>query len=478
MGEPPGDAPRLPPGATPVASNPLATLPIRSRIAIGAGRAVAGASRLAKLGTGSVIGGRVSLAIDPTLLGRLTRSRQVVLISGTNGKTTTTHLLAAALNKVGPVVSNSLGANMPAGLVAALGPSNPTATAALEVDERWVPHVLDSVGPSTLVLLNLSRDQLDRSHEVRKIADRWRGALAHEDARQVIASADDPLVVWAASRARSVEWVGTGLGWTLDAGGCPQCAGRIEFEAGPGASMWRCAACGFARPEPAWWLDGDDLVHATAAGRTEPRAGDSAGEVHPVEPGEQRWPLALALPGRANSANAAMVATTAHSMGVGVERAIGAMREVTSVAGRYGRATIRGREVRMFLAKNPAGWVEAIDMLAPPPRPVIAAINARIADGRDPSWLWDVPYERLGDRFVAATGERRHDLGVRLLYAEIRHGIAESLEDAVNRITEADQADGPIDLIGNYTAFQDYLDQVGRSETANLGDSARLGGSG
>src|SRR5262249_34145998 len=136
-------------------------------------------------------------------------------------------------------------------------------------------------------------------------------------------------------------------------------------------------------------------------------------------------------------------------------------RGVRSVAGRYRTTTIAGKQVRMFLAKNPAGWQEAIDMLAPAPRPVVASINARIADGRDPSWLWDVPYEQLRGRFVVATGERRHDLAVRLLYAGVEHDIAESLPDAVARATE--QGDG-VDLIANYTAFQDYLDAVGRED--------------
>src|SRR4051794_31827479 len=145
---------------------PMSSLPLRSRAAVGAGRTVAGASKLAHLSTGSVIGGRVSLALDKRLLGRLTTGHEIAVVSATNGKTTTTHLLAAALSPLGPVVSNSLGANMPPGLVAALGRADPTAMAALEVDERWLPHVLAEVGPATVLLLNLSRDQLDRSHEV------------------------------------------------------------------------------------------------------------------------------------------------------------------------------------------------------------------------------------------------------------------------------------------------------------------------
>src|SRR5690242_7035153 len=104
---------------------PSAPLPLLSRVAVGAGRTVAGASKLARLGTGSVIGGRLSLAIDHQLLGRLTAGREIALVSATNGKTTTTRLLAAALATAGPVVSNAHGANMAPGLVAALGGAGP-----------------------------------------------------------------------------------------------------------------------------------------------------------------------------------------------------------------------------------------------------------------------------------------------------------------------------------------------------------------
>jgi lipid II isoglutaminyl synthase (glutamine-hydrolysing) len=160
-----------------------------------------------------------------------------------------------------------------------------------------------------------------------------------------------------------------------------------------------------------------------------------------------------------NAANAAMALAAATAMGADLERAARALSTVTDVAGRYRTATVAGAQLRMLLAKNPAGWQEAIAMLAPAPQPVVASINARIADGRDPSWLWDVPFERLQGRFVVALGERRHDLAVRLRYAEVDHAIAETLTDAVGQAAEH-SATGAVDLIANYTAFQDYLVEV------------------
>jgi UDP-N-acetylmuramyl tripeptide synthase len=427
-------------------------LPLRSRAALLLGRGVAEASKAAHVGTGSVIGGRVSLSLDRDLLASLTRGRDVALVSATNGKTTTTHLLATALSRHGAVVSNTLGANMPPGIVAALSDADPAARAVLEVDERWLASVLRDVGPATVVLLNLSRDQLDRSHEVRKIADSWRATLRDQPTRHVIANADDPLVVWAAGEAGNVVWVGTATHWTNDATGCPSCGGRIEFTpaaSADDADSWRCTSCPFAKPEPDWWLATDG-----ERPRARRRDGDD------IE-------LDLALPGRVNAANATMAVAAAAAMGADPVRAAAALTTVESVAGRYRTTSMGGARVRLLLAKNPAGWQEAIDMLGPAPRPVVAAINARIADGRDPSWLWDVPFERLAGRFVVALGERRHDLAVRLRYAEVEHAIASTLAGAVavaHERARADTGEDAVDLIANYTAFQDYLDETGSRE--------------
>jgi UDP-N-acetylmuramyl tripeptide synthase len=414
-----------------MSDHPRPGLRARSRIAVASGRAVAAASRLTKLGSGSVIGGRVSLFVDRHLLRELSAGRDVALVSATNGKTTTTRLLVAALSADRPVVSNTLGANMPPGHVAALGRSEPDATAVLEVDERWLGAVMAECDPSTVVLMNLSRDQLDRSHEVRDLAARWRAALVATPPTRVIANADDPLVAWAATGAPRTVWVAAGSSWRGDAVGCPSCGARLSFD----DADWRCGSCSLARPHPDIALDGDDVVFSDGT----------------------RVPLELALPGRVNRMNAAIALAAASAMGADAGRAAVALADVHDVAGRYLTATVDGCEVRLLLAKNPAGWHEALDMLAPAPRPVIVSINARVADGHDPSWLWDVPFGRLAGRdVVVATGERRLDLAVRLRYAGVDHVVATTLHEAV----AACQAPH-VDVAANYTAFQEYLEVVG-----------------
>lgn len=355
-------------------------------------------------------------------------------MTGTNGKTTTTRLLTVGLGAAGDaVVSNETGSNMPPGHVAALAGTD-AHTAVLEVDEVYLPRVLTATSAAAVVLLNLSRDQLDRTNEVRMVAGRWRAALAAAPRTHVVANADDPLVVWGAGAARDVHWVAAGLRWQSDAVGCPSCEERIEF----GEGSWACASCGFARPTPEATLEitpGGDATGVWADGT-----------VRPID---------LQLPGRFNVANALMAAVACGACGVGPGEALTAMAAVHEVAGRFTIRSFGEMRARLMLAKNPAGWDELLDLVAGGDAPLVVSINARVADGADPSWLWDVPYERLSGRTVVATGDRVRDLSVRLHYAGVAHTTEDDPVRAVARA--ADGTADVVDVIGNYTAFHDLL---------------------
>src|SRR5690349_3028546 len=145
-------------------------LPLRAKLATSLSRSAAALSRATGRGDGSVIGGRVGMLVDPNLLANLAAGRRIALISGTNGKTTTTRLTAAGLGVLGDVATNSLGANMPSGHTSALVKAGATPYAVLEVDEHYLPEVLTKTGPEVVALLNLSRDQLDRAQEVASVA--------------------------------------------------------------------------------------------------------------------------------------------------------------------------------------------------------------------------------------------------------------------------------------------------------------------
>ena len=396
--------------------------------------AINGASRLTRRGSGTVAGGRGALRIAPDLLKHLTDGRNVALVSGTNGKTTTTALLVAALKRSGFfVATNDTGANMPPGHVAAVSRGERFGPIVLETDEAYLPMVLVETSPKVVALLNLSRDQLDRNSEVRMLAERWREALATFPGT-VVANADDPLVAFAAEPALNTIWVGAGSTWTLDAVGCPRCDGQLEH----GQGDWHCSACSFRRP----------LVAVALVGE---------GNEFSVDLNGRTYSGGLALPGAFNRANAAMALTAAEVLGCDPKVAIEGLGAISSVAGRYGDSTLFGRQVQLLLAKNPAGWSALLDLVKAEPCSLTLALNARVADGFDPSWIWDVDFEQLSGRPVVVTGDRRFDLAVRLHYAGLKVSVVESLEAAV-----ASQPEGVSTFIGNYTAFREANEQVSR----------------
>src|SRR5215472_14240959 len=412
----------------------MTKLPLRARLATSLGSAAGRVSRLAGRGDCSVIGGVLGLRVEPELLRLLAAGRQVVLVTGTNGKTTTTRLVTAALGALGQeVATNAFGANMEAGLASALGRARDAPYAVLETDERYLPAVIEATKPRVVVLLNLSRDQMDRAAEIWLTARRWRRALEATEDCLVVANADDPLIAWAAAAAPRVTWVAAGQRWHEDSWCCPECGSHLQRD----ELGWRCGECGFARPATRWVLSGDSVI-------------DESGRVRE---------LRLALPGQANRSNAVVALAVAAHFGASVDQALPRLREVRSVAGRYTQVERHGRLVRLLLAKNPAGWLEAFDVLAPSPVPVLLAVNAQTPDGKDTSWLWDVDYRVLRGRPVYIAGERRLDLAVRLEADQVPFELVDGIDDAVGRVSGAE-----LDVIANYTAFQQIRALVGRTE--------------
>jgi UDP-N-acetylmuramyl tripeptide synthase len=376
-------------------------------------------------------------AIAPNLLAELAADQHVAIVSATNGKTTTTRLLSAAVAADGrPLVTNSTGANLTSGIAPTLARAHGPGTAVLEVDERVVERVVDPLAVELLVYGNLSRDQLDRYGEVHAVGDAWRRVSDQHPDLAVVANASDPHVVWAAAPAK-VTWVALGLGWRHDAATCPTCGELLTWS----ADRFDCRHCGFAQPDAPHVLDGTAVVLDGT-----------------------RVEMPLQLPGAWNRANAALalVAATTH-FGVDPVAAATAMGQVATVAGRFMRVPIGGgRDATVILAKNPAGWSEALRHVADREGAAVTlAVNARVADGKDPSWLWDVPYEWLQGHPVAAAGERHLDVAVRLRYADL-----DPLVDA-DPVHAAGSLDGAESfVIASYTQFSALYRRYGRAEHA------------
>ncbi|HEV2243423.1 MAG TPA: MurT ligase domain-containing protein [Streptosporangiaceae bacterium] len=424
----------------------MGKLPLRARLATTVAGAAGRVSRLSGRGDGSVIGGVVGLRMEPDLLRLLAADRQIVLVTGTNGKTTTTRLITAALGAIGQeVASNAFGANMEAGLISALGRAPDAPFGVLEVDERHLPAIMRATRPRVIALLNLSRDQMDRAAEIWLVARRWREALAGAPGCHVVANADDPLIAWAAGTAQRVTWVAAGQRWHEDSWCCPECGSHLRRD----DLGWRCGECSFARPATRWVLD-DEATDVRGGAGVIGTVVDSGGRVRE---------LSLTLPGRANRSNAVIALAVAELFGVDMDQALPLLRQVTSVAGRYTQIERGGRMLRLLLAKNPAGWLEAFDVLAPPPTPVLLAVNAQGPDGKDTSWLWDVDYRVLRGRPVLVAGERRLDLAVRLEADQVAFELVGSVDEAVDLVPP-----GGLDVIANYTAFQQIRTTLGRAQ--------------
>ncbi|MEA2492405.1 MAG: hypothetical protein QOJ29_316 [Thermoleophilaceae bacterium] len=370
------------------------------------------ASRLSRFtgGEGAAISGRVFLALATEQAVRdLVTGPAVVVISGTNGKTTTSALITLSIDDA---VSNSTGANLSSGIISTFLARSTASTVVLEVDELVLATTLELVKPAVVALLNLSRDQLDRSHEVRRIAESWRDALASFGG-VLVANVDDPLITWAAQSASSVRWVAAGQPWHADAFACPSCSSHaLSVD----VDNWRCDGCGFERPQI---------------------------------PPEHDLTFATGLPGRCNISNALIARAVLAELRQPVNPE--AWAAMSSVAGRYARRVVGDVDVRLLLSKNPAGWLETFEILEPDAS-LVLALNARVQDGQDTSWIWDVPFERLAGTKIVCSGERAADIALRLHYAGIEAVVERDLARALQRT-----ATTKVDLVANYTAFQQAL---------------------
>jgi lipid II isoglutaminyl synthase (glutamine-hydrolysing) len=408
----------------------------RGRIALAAGAAARWSSRVTGRGAGAMIGGLVAMTLDRSILRQLAESRRTAIVTGTNGKSTTTRMTAAALGTLGPseprgrrhqtVATNAEGANMDAGLVAALAGARAAQLAALEVDEMHVPHVADAVDPKVIVLLNLSRDQLDRVGEINHIERTLRAGLARHPDTVVVANCDDVLMTSAAYDSPNVVWVAAGGSWANDSVSCPR-SGEIIVRDG---THWYSTGTDFKRPTPSWSYD-DTTIYG---------------------PDGFSVPMRLALPGTVNRGNATQAVAAAVAMGADPAAAVTAASGVDEVAGRYRTVQLGAHTVRMLLAKNPAGWQEALSMVDTEAGSVVISVNGQVPDGEDLSWLWDVNFEHFVKHSqthpVIAAGERGTDLAVRLGYAGVEHTL---VHDAVEAITSCPP--GHVEVVANYTAF-------------------------
>jgi lipid II isoglutaminyl synthase (glutamine-hydrolysing) len=440
------------------------------RVARSLARLVRAASRRSGRTGGTTAPGRMLLRLAPSSLRQMAGELESgsVLLSATNGKTTTAAMIAACLERDGrPVVHNRAGSNMAWGVATALldAGREPGQLGLFEVDEAWLPSVADQVEPRMLLLANLFRDQLDRYGELELLADRWAELVGRLDGRaRFVLNADDPLVADLGRGREGVTYFGVqddsqalpGMQHAADSKHCRNCGAAYAYDAIYLGHLgrYRCPSCGRERPDP--------QVAATRV-----RLDGMTGSQVTLATPQGELELALPLPGLYNVYNAVAAAAAALELGVPPDTVKQALEGFGGAFGRVETIPMDGRRVSILLVKNPAGANEVLRTLTLEDGrlDLWLALNDRIADGRDVSWIWDADFEVLAGRVrhATCTGTRAEEMALRLKYAGIDADLAvdrdleRSLDSAV-----AGAAGERLYALPTYTALLELRDLLAR----------------
>ncbi len=410
-------------------------------------------SILFRAGAGSTWPGHLALSLEPEIISKLASElgQGVILVAGTNGKTTTVSMIKKIMG--GKVISNESGANLRNGVASTLivncnWQGKLLADGAVfEIDEATLPLILKDMTPKVIVLLNLFRDQLDRYGEVDTIAEKWLRLLRElEEKTTVILNADDPHVASLGQNLKAkVLYFGLNdshlflkkMEHAVDSVYCPQCGKRLSF-AGIFYShlgIWDCPECGLKRPEP-------DL---------------------------SSWSNWSNLKGVYNRYNTLAAILTAKVLKIPEEKIKKELLEFQPAFGRQEELNLNGKKLKILLSKNPAGFNESLRVLEELPdkkKTILLALNDRIPDGRDVSWIWDVDFEMLPDNdTVLISGDRAFDMGLRIKYSresqKAKVKIYDSLKEAIGRGLDAVNMGETLYILPTYSAMLDVRKIVG-----------------
>jgi len=399
-------------------------------ILVAFGKLIVYASRLLNLGHGSTWPGHIALNINKNFIKDILHGNlhlKIILIAGTNGKTTTGKLIQTILEKSGKkVFQNESGANLLNGIASSILLRSSILCkiyydfAIFEVDENTLPLALKEFSPYYLILLNLFRDQLDRYGEVNTIASKWKKALEKLPAKtQLILNADDPQITYLGIRKEQFSaGVNTNppQGCTLyfglkdkkiaqtkhqhaaDSTYCPNCGSKLTYSVTYYSHLgdWRCKNCGYKRSRD---------VFST--------------------------PLTNELTGTYNLYNILAATLVTKKIGISDEVIKKSLKTFTPAFGRQEMLKVDGKKAQIFLSKNPTSFNESLRTIASlKAKNVLFVLNDRIPDGRDVSWIWDVDFEDYIDKFknMIVSGDRAYDTALRIKYAT-QNSIPDSIGD-------------------------------------------------
>jgi lipid II isoglutaminyl synthase (glutamine-hydrolysing) len=433
---------------------------------LSAAKLAGAATRAAGRGGGTSLPGRMLLRMQPDaiaqLAGRLPGGS--IVISATNGKTTTAAMASAVLERTGTrLVHNRAGANMAGGVASALldaahvGGQMDGDTGLFEVDEFWLPRVADALHPRALLLGNLFRDQLDRYGELDAIADRWAAVVAAQPAgTKLVLNADDPLVADLGTTSEPVYFgidddrlALPALQHAADSKHCRRCGHAYVYDAAYLGHLGRyhCPNCGAHRPEPQV-VARDVELHGVRSARFALHTPVGQAEVD------------LPLPGLYNVYNALGAAALGFALDVPLDDVVAGLEAVAPAFGRAEVVQAGGRDLVLLLVKNPAGANEVLRtlVLENGQLDLLGLLNDRTADGHDVSWVWDADFELLAPRLRTMTcgGTRAAELAVCMKYAgadpetlRVEHELERALDAA---LAGGDPA-RPLYALPTYTAL-------------------------
>ncbi len=477
---------------------------VRAAAAVTLGRVSGALIRRLRLGGGTSLPGTVARAIDPAIIRRLSRqlARGSIVVTGTNGKTTTSGLVAAVLRQAGlRVWRNREGSNLMNGVAAALIiraelsghlRRGDNTVAIFEVDEAAFSGVVRELQPRVIVLTNLFRDQLDRYGEVESVAERWRADLAKLSAdTTLVLNADDPSIaalsqyfpgktlfygINAIEYAIAAEGKASEQGQTIDARTCPNCGTDLDYRVRFYSHIghYTCPQCGYHRPEPVIQgvsaakeqFDRQRLTFVVSDGPADgqqngamdvPHEDGKHAETAEGEPPALHGEALLSLPGFYNLYNALAAASVGRALGLDMDTIVKGLERFRPAFGRGEVIEAEGRQLRLMLAKNPTGFNEVLRALLreASARYALLVLNDNTADGHDISWIWDVDFEMLAGKALDLTlsGIRADDLAVRLKYGGTLGTVKNDIGEAITYAIEHTPPGETLYIVPTYTAM-------------------------
>ncbi len=431
-------------------------------LALSVGRMVSTLIKL-KGGGGTAAPGYYALKIDPNLSQKLTKNLDKnILVSGTNGKTTTSRLISQILSQKHPVIHNRQGSNLIRGIASTLIENSPVkkqnGVGLWEVDEATLKEAVSQTSPNTIVLLNLFRDQLDRYGEVNSLRTKWQKIVSTlPKSTTLILNADDPGISYLATFAKcktvffGIEDKKINLPEATGAGDtryCPNCSQKLIYSTQFSSHIghYRCSNCGFKRPKP-------DISASNLKFNPDFSASLS------LTVNRQTLTIRYNLPGLYNAYNVLAAASAARAMGFNLGEIKSKIAGFLAAFGRFQKTSVNNKNILVFLVKNPTGANEVLRALTTKNNlNLLTILNDNFADGKDVSWIWDTDWEIVAPfvKNISVSGIRGWDLANRLKYAGLKvnkESVYKDINYSIKKSLEGLDSNDTLIILPTYTAL-------------------------